>query len=367
MVQKSGKGSKSKPSITRSRQMATDQADVMENNENAQIADVEFNEDGHRVKLHVDTGGDESYCMSESSDGEIIDPDDAVQLDQRNLDLAENWESDLEEGEPEFVPKKKSLCKPQIGSGKKLSTREKIQKIDNEMETKIIELHQLMTKQGMNKLASKLQDCLEACQTRTTPKMPPGKVIRRGRSIYDFLPVNYNDNANRRIIDDSRSEETIYRQAIMKKRGSSSSEDEIVMTDDGLVNNIDNLLISERQQIGFQEQPDSSEEEELDYEDDIDATPPEPMPSTYRDATCYRQKGRTFQTNEEQTNQLITDTEKAKANIFPQTGKHPIAKGCDGGFQFTAQMDEEYMVIGGHIDENTQSKIIGRNALILES
>ena len=52
---------------------------------------------------------------------------------------------------------------------------------------------------------------------------------------------------------------------------------------------------------------------------------------------------------------MIRDAEKVKANIFPLQGGD-IYSSKD--FNFTARIDEEYLTLGGHIDENMQQKII---------
>ena len=54
---------------------------------------------------------------------------------------------------------------------------------------------------------------------------------------------------------------------------------------------------------------------------------------------------------EEHTNNLIREAKAAKARILPNK-----VKGND--YKFIAQMDEDYLVVGGHIDEGMQSKII---------
>ena len=54
---------------------------------------------------------------------------------------------------------------------------------------------------------------------------------------------------------------------------------------------------------------------------------------------------------EEHTNKVIREAEAAKARILPPQGK-PLE------FQeFTSQIDNDYLVIGNHVDENTQLKI----------
>ena len=59
---------------------------------------------------------------------------------------------------------------------------------------------------------------------------------------------------------------------------------------------------------------------------------------------------------EEKAAQRVINEENSKARVFPNAGRD------DGELvnqtYTTAMMDEEYMVIGGHIDENTRNKII---------
>ena len=58
---------------------------------------------------------------------------------------------------------------------------------------------------------------------------------------------------------------------------------------------------------------------------------------------------------------MIQEAEKAKANIFTNQGKVNVLNSPVEGlhnFEFTAKMDEDYMVTGAHIDEMTQEKIV---------
>ena len=83
-------------------------------------------------------------------------------------------------------------------------------------------------------------------------------------------------------------------------------------------------------------------------------------------------------TPEEMGRQMIKECESAKAHIFPPKGKQPnfiernmgrqriegqgqghnfCVEQDQGQFQFIAQMDEDYLVVGAHVDESTIDKI----------
>ena len=54
---------------------------------------------------------------------------------------------------------------------------------------------------------------------------------------------------------------------------------------------------------------------------------------------------------------MIREAERAKANIFPQQGNELLNSISNQASRAIAQIDEEYMVIGGHMDETAQAKI----------
>ena len=58
---------------------------------------------------------------------------------------------------------------------------------------------------------------------------------------------------------------------------------------------------------------------------------------------------------------MLRKSENRKTKIFPKPGKQiddMIALMQDGNKSFSAQMDEDYLVVGGHVDENMKGKII---------
>ena len=69
---------------------------------------------------------------------------------------------------------------------------------------------------------------------------------------------------------------------------------------------------------------------------------------------------------QERADQLVREAEAAKAHIFPTEGNvntevHDSilpSVGESGNFQFIAKMDQDYQVVGGHVDDLTKQKII---------
>ena len=59
-------------------------------------------------------------------------------------------------------------------------------------------------------------------------------------------------------------------------------------------------------------------------------------------------------TAEEKAAKYLIDAKNAKARIYPKTGNANQSE----NFKTTAMMDEDYLVIGAHIDESMQQKIV---------
>ena len=127
------------------------------------------------------------------------------------------------------------------------------------------------------------------------------------------------------MIDPSQSEETLYRKAV-DKRGSSSLEDGLDLSDES--NLLGNLILGEK---GSQ--------------DDV-------QPSTSRPVVEL--------TMEEQVANRIPLGEKVKASMFPPKGEENLNNLYIEGvttFKSIKKMDQDYMIVGAHIDERTREKI----------
>ena len=135
----------------------------------------------------------------------------------------------------------------------------------------------------------------------------------------NMAQVNDNQNANiNALLEEARSEVTIYKNAVDKRNNSSSEEE---TSDESLNNTIEGLLISGLVLGTTSKQP------------------------TVASKLTVR----------ERTEQLIKQAEAAKAKLFPPKGKEvDIDK---DQFEFVAKIDQDYLSIRSHVDQATQDKI----------
>ena len=178
-------------------------------------------------------------------------------------------------------------------------------------------------------------------------------------------PVNTNCNRNTVLPGsesgrNSRSEETIYKCAVEKRNSSSSEEEPIDTSGDSVINNmIDNLLVSEcekgatlnrkktdinRQSILVDPQPGTSRrvEEDMEYEE-----------TYYQDQDQEPE----LRSPEDRARQMVRDAERAKAKIFATSGKNDLRLDVNNQYVHSAMVDESYLVVGAHLEDNTITKI----------
>ena len=149
-------------------------------------------------------------------------------------------------------------------------------------------------------------------------------------------PKNLNTNRSIDLLDLSKSVETIYKNAV-EKRISSSFEECINLSDENFDLFVDGQFEDQGQgqPAEFDKQSRHVNEQRLDQRD------------------YMRESPQKYISAEEKAEMMIRDAEAAKTQIFPQ----PKGR-TRGEFQFTAKMDEDYLVVGGHIDDTMQGKII---------
>ena len=133
------------------------------------------------------------------------------------------------------------------------------------------------------------------------------------------------------------------------------------MSDDCL-RNIEDLIISARAKFSEKKQP-LTRVTDSDSEEEVEEAGPSGGSGVKQRVKQMElpQFDRRELNAEEKTKQMIREAEKAKANIFTNQGKVNVLNSPVEGlhnFEFTAKMDEDYMVIGAHIDEMTQEKIV---------
>ena len=157
-----------------------------------------------------------------------------------------------------------------------------------------------------------------------------------------------NNNLNK--LDNSISEEMIYKSVVMKKgRNSSSSEDIVeIDTSDGTLNlDFEGLNVITGLVTG-EEGEHSSERRSLpEQQSENRRWSSEPQPSTSHGNHGHFQPRQL--SPEEKADQMIWSAEMARAKILPKAGKTL--------FSHTALIDESYIVVGRHVDQLTMDRI----------
>ena len=190
------------------------------------LVETDFNEGDQILKLTVDA--EYSFAESESDEGEMIESED-------ESDGLPTPQSDENELDPHLTIK---------------DTEAKMQEIDDEMSTKIMELHEYMKKSGLKKSIHMLEKCFKPGQGEShkfNRRQSTGNIIsKKLKDIRLSLEpnqeklcsknTNHNHAPPESNLTRSKSMETIYRNAI-DKRMSSSSEECIDISDENL--NID--------------------------------------------------------------------------------------------------------------------------------
>ena len=230
----------------------------------------------------------------------------------------------------------------------------RFKELDAEMSEKMQQIHQLMAGGGLTGATRFIEQNFHLTEDRVRPliaAVPPkenGKAMRKFAKGNNGLSprqqnINVNHSASHNLMELSQSMETIYHNAV-EKRVSSSSEECVDISDETLE------LIAET-------------EFEPDYEDEvvIPSTSWAPMSKRGTKAVTGCQDSQTADRDdnamspEEKAEKLIIEAEAAKAKIYPAaTGKRTH----DGNFRFIAEIDQDYLVIGGHIDELMRNCII---------
>ena len=235
--------------------------------------------------------------------------------------------------------------------------------IDTEMTTKLKQLHDLMAggvlKQSVRFLEqhfgvekeTAVGTPMEPMQTKRSKKsqeVPPPMEIASGEQHAPIISsnVNYNHKPLSQITEASRSIETIYKNAVAKRISSSSEEGGIDVSDE----NMEFFPDAEFQ-------PDYDEEVmEQDHAPTCETQRQmvEPVhPSMSQQQPILAVNESIELTPEQKAEKLVIAVENAKARIFPNTGTVQQTP-----FNFTAKIDEDYLVVGAHIDEQMKNRII---------
>ena len=289
------------------------------------------------------------------------------------------------------------------------SDAERIKQIDREMHEKLLELHNMMKKGGLEESAKILQQLPQIQNNKK--ELSKGNTTVTFKENTDLLPINSeqdnnNSNANAStkiegIVDvilpnNAKSLETIY-DAAVPKRGSSSSEEELMLNS----SNESAQEISNTSKANHIEVFIAEASKQCDMNRDLPvnkaaatvhsriATREEmtgqPIPQLDQPSTSTGRgmKGRFEDDPGTVAQRMITDAERAKARIFATQGNNQMGDfdrfanhqqmGNDTMFNEPNQnpnfhegrvaltpsaiVDEGYIVVGAHLDESMVSKI----------
>ena len=240
-----------------------------------------------------------------------------------------------------------------------------MEEIDNEMTEKLSELRDIMAQVGLQKSTQFINENMlnlapqngraSAPSNSRNPKMTaapndcvPGKHLNMSRNCNKVNRNNNHKKYSRESSLPSKSVETIYRNAV-EKHMSSSSEEGGINTSDELMDFIadENEFQPDYEDVHGLQGPGDFMEMEMDVA--------EPGPSQAR-ANNRQPEQRTL-TPEEKVEKLVIEAENTKAQIFPNPGRSAELINVNPQ-QLTAMMDEDYLVVGGHIDEGMETKIV---------
>ena len=286
---------------------------------------------------------DDSFYESES--------DDEYQwLNESNYSF-ESEEMDYEDDQ-EVVEEARQPTSKEIHPGREEQLRyhkERMKELDEDIKYHIRELHQYMSKGGLADSAELLEKCFdtETGRPRGKTKLQPNKSPANKGMVKN---VNHNSNVIK-LLDNSQSAETIYRNAV-EKRTSSSSEDDVMELsgedfDKIFKGSFHTDIQSSSKQPGVKERNSRSVEPQLHSSGQQQQQPDKSNAGT---------------TDDSRGQQIVRDAEMAKAKIFNSTGEcisenynispKPIS------YHSIAQIDQEYLLVGNHVDESTQLKIV---------
>ena len=324
---------------TQEPQISDPQAEV--NDDQQQVV---FNEEGHRVQMTV-VGATRHRDFNDPQDLSDDDSEDEVQF--KTPQLSEGEIPDNNETARALDQRQQLLLENQ-------DKRERIRCIDMEMKQRIQELHALMTDGGLVESAQLLGELTpEMVNTNPVPQQGAGNFNSNNVQL-----SNTNANATTRVNPNNprsegnvcrgvASEETIYTRAVDTKRNSLSSEDEPLNSSNDLEvpRLINDLIISGRRAV----------------ESDLD----QPRPGCSYEQTQGRPEDDQIEAQsadhispEERARQIVREAERAKAKIYATKGNQDKFVDINNSFVHSAMVDEEYMVIGGHLDDPTIGKIV---------
>ena len=309
----------------------------------SKAVEVNFDEDGQDFHMTVDVDEDCYGQSEEESDREVSFRQSGQSAAPSSSDES-GQESDSESiSNDDLDPSNESEKLP-------LSREERIKQLDEEMKTKIKELHDLVVEGGLQNTTSELGVSFNV----------PKKVANPQQGNASFANKNDNASVNRSKVaqpksimknkrtpngsSPTHSEETIYKDAVptqFQNRISSSSDDLDIDTSDETINfDFGDLNLMSGPFVAPTRDNRSAEVSGGEAR-----TPPRSMMGSLQ----RQAQQQNYVTPEERSAQVLTEAEQAKGRMLPTPGKH--------NFLHTAMVDETYIVVANHVDELTVAKI----------
>ena len=283
-------------------------------NVSSQEIQVEYADGDRMLNLSVNPN-DSLYQEATCSEEEGFEVQDAQTKSEPDSDVSEG-KNEISQNSPDT----------ELGeiTDEDQHVQKQIDKIDETMIEKVQNLHQEMTKQGMHKAADLLKDCFSPEDSRAGKIYNTNGMLQQPPKRLRFVD-DRNKNQNSRV-KSNMLEEMIYENTV-QKRNSSSSEDNLDLSDETLNNDLFHLT-------GYPSEKGMPQGRQTTKETPV---------KTARELTP-----------EARADDVIRQAEAAKARILPTTGE----LGTPKEFQFIAKIDEDYQLVGSHINQITHDKII---------
>ena len=302
------------------------------------------------IQMAVDVQDDKMFQSTmDSSDGDSDDDSSRTMTssDSDSDDLADS-ESEPEEGQI----KESQGVDAQVPS----SQEAQIEAIDQEMQRRIVDLHDKMEENGLERAVQLIEQLFDST---------PGDDKKRKEKLKGKIKKKIersglgNSNDNSAVIfpmniplEGNQSEETPYRKAV-QKRNSSSSEDGLDLSNE--TNMLNHLILGE---VDKQDTPMDKLKQQTTAEQF------QVRPSTSNHPGPDQGMIQEEITLEEHAANIIRLSKRAKASMFPPKGQfdpmpiNNVTHSQVQQFNSVAQIDYDYLVIGAHVDDTTQEKII---------
>ena len=297
---------------------------------------------------------DDKLFETESSAAESEDDDEFNHSGVERLHEHEVYPSDAEDAIPNEKEQGEIVEQDDLNDQTdKVPANQQMEEIEQEIQQKILELHDKMEESGMHSAVNLIEKLFDQRPGDDKEQKRKLKAKYRRGMQGKSTELEQNMNGNRATARNplfqptcNTSDETLYRNAVQKCT-SSSSEDGLDISDES--NLFQNLVLdTSKSAQRTQPLPVTPQAEVRARQHSHRDRRDKPQPSTSR----WEESD-----PEEQAADLIRCSEQQKATTFPPTGEIIKFSTDRDRFAFVAHMDQDYTVVGAHVDDSTQQKI----------